>query len=194
MANVVDSALQPEENVATVFFRKLVEVQTKLKAPKNQWNGFGKYHYRSCEDILEGLKPLLEEYDLLLTLSDELFFLEGWHYVKATATLRDVVSGMSASISAYAREPQDKKGSDQSQVTGSCSSYARKYALAGLFLIDDNKDADTPAGQSANPPESGSFTAHCQTCGKRYAFQSREQYMGFIKQANCCPNPSWVVD
>ena len=194
MANVVDSALQPEENAATVFFRKLVEVQKKLKAPKNQWNGFGKYHYRSCEDILEGLKPLLEEYDLLLTLSDELFFLEGWHYVKATATVRDVVSGMSSSISAYAREPQDKKGSDQSQVTGSCSSYARKYALAGLFLIDDNKDADTPTGQNANPPESGSFTAHCQTCGKRYAFQSREQYMGFTKQANCCPNPSWVVD
>lgn len=118
---------------------KLTEIQKKLKAPKNQFNSFGRYNYRSCEDILEAVKPLLD--GAILTLSDELVNIGDRYYVKATATIKDYMEVFS--VSAYAREPQEKKGMDESQITGTASSYARKYALNGLFLIDDTKDADT---------------------------------------------------
>ena len=123
--------------------KKLIEIQKKLKAPKTQFNAFGKYNYRSCEDILEAVKPLCEEQGLLLTLSDTIENIGGKNYIKATATLLDATTGMALFVSAYAREAVDKKGMDDAQITGACSSYARKYALNGLFLIDDTKDADT---------------------------------------------------
>lgn len=120
--------------------QKLIEVQAALKAPKGQYNSFGKYAYRSCEDILEAVKPLLVERGLTLTLSDEPVECGGRVYIKATASLSD---GKDArAVSAYAREAEEKKGMDESQITGTASSYARKYALNGLFLIDDTKDAD----------------------------------------------------
>ena len=120
---------------------KLTALQCKLKAPKNQYNSFGKYHYRSCEDILEAVKPLLAEMGLSLTITDEVQHISGRFYVVASAILSD---GEKEIIStAYAREEESKKGMDGSQITGSASSYARKYALNGLFLIDDTKDADT---------------------------------------------------
>ena len=118
----------------------LNEIQQKLKAPKNQRNNFGNYNYRSCEDILEAVKPLLGE--STLTISDEIIMLGDRFYVKATVTFTNS-SGDRTTVSAYAREALDKKGMDQSQITGAASSYARKYALNGLFLIDDTKDADT---------------------------------------------------
>lgn len=118
----------------------LLNVQARLKVPKSQYNSFGKYSYRSCEDILEAVKPLLIENGLLLFLNDSIEKVEDRYYVKATATVTN--GSESTSVSAYAREPDDKKGSDASQVTGACSSYARKYALNALFLIDDTKDAD----------------------------------------------------
>ena len=121
--------------------KKMVLIQQKLKAPKNQRNNFGKYNYRSCEDIMEGVKPLLAEQELLLTVTDTVEFLEGRFYVKAIATVTD--GEKSISTTAYAREPEVKKSMDDSQITGSCSSYARKYALNGLFAIDDTKDSDT---------------------------------------------------
>ena len=124
---------------------KLMFIQAELNAPKNQYNKFGGYAYRSCEDIYNALKPLLAKYGCTLTLSDEVVMVGERYYVKATATLKpaDVkLSGFEITNTAYAREEETKKGLDSSQITGSCSSYARKYALNGLFAIDDTKDAD----------------------------------------------------
>ena len=120
---------------------KLGRVQSELRAPKDQYNSFGKYSYRSCESILEAVKPLLKEEGLTLTLSDDVQEVGGRVYVKATATASDA-EGCSVSSTAYAREAKEKKGMDEAQVTGAASSYARKYALNGLFAIDDAKDAD----------------------------------------------------
>lgn len=130
------------------IYQKLIEVQTKLKAPKNQRNSFGNYNYRSQEDILEALKPVLAEVGATVFLSDEPIVKENlWTYIEATATFIDIETGESIASKGYAREAEMKKGMDVSQVTGSASSYARKYALNGLFLIDDTKDADTDEHQ-----------------------------------------------
>lgn len=118
----------------------LVYIQSMLKAPKNQYNSFGKYHYRSCEDILEALKPLLAETGLELIVTDRIVQIGERYYVEATAILTG--KDGRAAVTAYAREPEERKGMDPAQVTGATSSYARKYALNGLFLIDDAKDAD----------------------------------------------------
>ena len=125
------------------IYTSLMAVQAELKAPKNQRNNFGKYNYRSCEDIVEAVKPLLEENGLFLNMSDEVVLVGERYYVKATVKVVDVVTGESVQTSALAREAAQKKGMDESQVTGTASSYARKYALNGLFAIDDNRDADT---------------------------------------------------
>lgn len=122
--------------------KRLIEIQKKLKAPKNQYNSFGKYKYRSCEDILEGVKPLLAELGLALVIHDNVQFVEGRFYVVTYASLYDEEGKFIVSSTAYAREEETKKGMDGSQVTGAASSYARKYALNGLFAIDDTKDAD----------------------------------------------------
>lgn len=124
------------ENLVT----KLIKVQSTLKAPKNQRNTFGGYNYRSCEDILEALKPLLAENGLILTISDEIVMLGNRYYVKAEACITDGETKITNS--AFAREAESKKGMDDSQITGAASSYARKYALNGLLCIDDTKDAD----------------------------------------------------
>ena len=121
--------------------KQLIEIQHELKAPKGQYNSFGKYKYRSAEDILEAVKPLLHKYGCQLTLADEIVLIGDRFYVKATATIRG--DNEVESTTAYAREDLDKKGMDGSQITGTASSYARKYALNGLFCIDDTKDADT---------------------------------------------------
>ena len=123
-------------------WEKLSKVQTELKAPKNQFNGFGKYKYRNCEDILEAVKPLLAKNKLTMLISDEIEHIGERFYVKATATLIDVETSEIIIVSKNAREEETKKGMDASQLTGSTSSYAAKYALNGLFLIDDTKDAD----------------------------------------------------
>tara|TARA_R100000541_G_scaffold22449_1_gene32412 strand:+ start:5984 stop:6493 length:510 start_codon:yes stop_codon:yes gene_type:complete len=131
------------------FIKKVAEVQQKLKAPKNQFNKFGKYKYRSCEDILEGVKPLLG--DLVLTVNDDIQIIGDRIYVKSTATITDGEN--SISNQAFARESLTKKGMDDSQITGTASSYARKYALNGLLLIDDTKDADSMDNSSnSNQP------------------------------------------
>ena len=124
-------------------YEKLMTVQTKLRAPKGQYNSFGKYSYRSCEDILEALKPLLAEVGAIINISDEAKLLGDRHYIEATAMFIDVKTGDSVVARALAREACIKKGMDDSQITGASSSYARKYALNGLFGIDDNKDADS---------------------------------------------------
>jgi hypothetical protein len=126
--------------------KKLARIQRDLKAPKNQFNSFGKYRFRSCEDILEGVKPLLG--GLALTVNDDIQLIGDRVYVKATASLTD--GEHTIDNSAFAREPQSKKGMDDSQVTGTASSYARKYALNGLFCIDDTKDADHESNHQSN--------------------------------------------
>ena len=125
------------------IFAALMAVQAELKAPKGQHNSFGKYDYRSAEDIIEAVKPLLKENGLFLNMSDEVVLVGDRYYIKATVKVVDVVTGESVQTSALAREAAQKKGMDESQVTGTASSYARKYALNGLFAIDDNRDADT---------------------------------------------------
>lgn len=132
---------------------KLMNIQQELKAPKGQYNDFGKYAYRSCEDILEAVKPLLKKEKVVLTISDELQYIGNRYYIKATATLIDTESEATISNSAYAREEETKKGMDGSQITGASSSYARKYALNGLFGIDDNKDSDTTNIQNKEEKE-----------------------------------------
>lgn len=127
------------------IFEKLLAIQQELKAPKGQYNSFGKYSYRSCEDILEAVKPICAKYKAVLTVSDELVYMGDRYYIKATATIIDTEEALNNMIenTAFAREEETKKGMDGSQITGTASSYARKYALNGLFCIDDTKDADT---------------------------------------------------
>lgn len=135
------------------IYEKLMNVQQELKAPKGQYNSFGKYKYRSCEDILEAVKPILKENKLVLQLTDLVIpASETRFYIKATARLIDTEATENNVIEniAFAREEDAKKGMDGSQITGTASSYARKYALNGLFLIDDTKDADTDEYHNQN--------------------------------------------
>lgn len=131
------------------LYKKVQEIQTHLKAPKNLYNNFGKYKYRNAEGICEAVKPLLAEHGLILTLSDEIVAVGERYYVKATATICSDADEK-LSVNAFARESFDKKGMDDSQITGTASSYARKYALNGLFLLDDTKDADTDEYNNEN--------------------------------------------
>lgn len=140
------------------LIEKLALIQSELKAPKNQYNSFGKYKYRNCEDILEAVKPLLKKHGLTLLISDDIMVYGERTYVRADATITD---GIEERICyGYAREPLSKKGMDESQVTGASSSYARKYALNGLFLIDDTKDAD------ALPPQATESHSQAQKQAK----------------------------
>lgn len=175
------------------FLTRISSAQGELKAPKNQYNSFGKYSYRSCEDILEAAKPVCAKYGLLLTVSDEVVQTGDRYYIKATACLYDAQGGSDEVISAtaYAREALDKKGMDDSQITGTASSYARKYALNGLFCIDDTKDADTEnnakdntnsgtkkqaqkTAQKSTPAAQPEPEYKCAECGKPFtAFPER---------------------
>lgn len=158
--------------------QKLVAIQNELKAPKGRKNTFGGYKYRSCEDIMEAVKPLLAKYRVMLTVRDEVEHIGDRYYIKAIAYIEDIDSDGFYSVGAFAREDDQKKGMDAAQVTGSSSSYARKYALNGLFLIDDTKDADTDEFQRENagrmaegnklPAEhKEARKAHfCEVCGK----------------------------
>ena len=147
------------------IYGKLAAIQKELKAPKSQYNSFAKYNYRSCEDILEAVKPLCIKNNATLILNDTVREISGRFYVVATATLADQESDGVVEADAYAREPQDKKGMDDSQITGMASSYARKYALNGLFCIDDTKDADTDEvkRQEQTPLKKGEVI--CESCG-----------------------------
>jgi hypothetical protein len=128
------------------IYKKLLAIQSELKAPKSQYNNFGKYKYRNCEDILESLKPLLTKNEAVVTISDEIITVGQRFYLKATAKIFDTQTGESIETTAYAREEETKKGMDGGQLTGCSSSYARKYALNGLFSIDDTKDSDFSNG------------------------------------------------
>ena len=164
------------------IYEKLGAIQNKLKAPKNQTNSFGGYRYRSCEDVLEAVKPLLADHKCVLLLSDGIESIGGRVYVKATATFVDVEAAdrkfqtdsgkmvqlveTEIAVSAFAREEETKKGMDASQVTGAASSYARKYALNGLFCIDDTKDSDYTNGREKERPTEEKPDNICRDCGK----------------------------
>lgn len=133
---------------AKTLQQKLIEIQAELKAPKSQYNKFGGYNYRNCEDILEAVKPLCAKHEIAPLLSDEIVMIGDRFYIKATAKVTDGKDEIATT--AFARESKDKKGMDESQITGSASSYARKYALNGLFCIDDTKDADFMDNSQSN--------------------------------------------
>ena len=147
------------------FLKRVGMAQSELKAPKNQYNSFGKYNYRSCEDILEAAKPINKKHGLVLLLTDKPICIGQRYYIEATARLYDIESEQFIEATASAREADTKKGMDDSQVTGTASSYARKYALNGLYNIDDTKDADTDAykKQTTAAPE-----YKCGDCGKPF--------------------------
>jgi hypothetical protein len=161
---------------------RLSSIQKNLKAPKGQLNKFGGYHYRSCEDILEAVKPLLG--DAQLTLSDEMVAVGDRYYVKAVATL--AVMSQEISVSAFAREAETKKGMDEAQITGAASSYARKYALNGLFAIDDTKDADATNTHDKSPPESKTSTP--KTYANSITKDQAKELMAVIERCG------WTVD
>lgn len=151
------------------IYEKLSAIQQELKAPKGQYNSFGKYKYRSCEDILEAVKPICAKHKTTLVLLDSISEINGRFYVTAQAQLHDCESDNAVTATAYAREPEKKTGMDESQITGTASSYARKYALNGLFCIDDTKDADTDEykqqEQKAKPSKAAEKPV-CKDCGK----------------------------
>ena len=172
------------------FIEKIVAIQSELKAPKGQYNSFGKYNYRSCEDILEGVKPLLAKHGLVLTIQDSIDLIGDRFYVKATATITDGKDEISTS--AYARESLDKKGMDASQVTGATSSYARKYALNGLLAIDDTKDADT-MDNNKKPAQQTQETVYNWNSLKTRAVQggiSEEELVRYVTETFKVSKPS----
>lgn len=191
------------------IYEKLLSIQTELKVPKSQYNKFGGYNYRNCEDILETLKPLLKQHNATVLLTDEIENIGDRFYVRVNATFIDIESGEKVTVSALAREDLSKKGMDSSQVTGSTSSYARKYALNGLFCIDDNRDADTlnnskeytapPKAQKqptkpVQPPKQASNVIICPVCGKPVQPAKVKDGSGYIpadviiKQYGKCSN------
>ena len=150
------------------FLKRVGMAQAELKAPKNQYNSFGKYNYRSCEDILEAAKPICRKHNLVLLLTDKPVCIGERYYIEATARLYDTESDLFLEATASAREADTKKGMDDSQVTGTASSYARKYALNGLFNIDDTKDADTDAYKKQTTNTTAAPEYKCADRGKPF--------------------------
>ena len=151
----MENVVKTDDMKVMNIYEKLAVIQKKISVPKNNENEYGQYKYRSCEDILAAVKPFLEETATVLTLDDEVVLINERYYVKATATLISVADGKLDTITncGYAREEETKKGMDASQITGSCSSYARKYALAGLLLLDSEKDADARDNRETEEPK-----------------------------------------
>lgn len=157
---------------------KLTEIQHRLKAPKGQYNSFGKYKYRSCEDILEAVKPILNDVGCFLTLSDEIQLVGDRYYIKATARLQGPDTDVTCT--AYAREDLDKKGMDGAQITGTASSYARKYALNGLFCIDDTKDADTDEYAKQNSKKETTVSLSTPKSDKEMMHQGHAKWQAML--------------
>ena len=168
------------------IYEKLSAIQQELKAPKGQYNSFGKYKYRSCEDILEAVKPICAKHKTTLVLIDSISEVNGRFYVAAQARLNDCESNSAVTATAYAREPEKKTGMDDSQITGTASSYARKYALNGLFCIDDTKDADTDEYKQQEKKEKPS---------KEEMDAFNAQYKREVEKNTCkdCGNPIYPV-
>lgn len=167
---------------AKTIHQKLIAIQTELKAPKSQFNKFGGYNYRNCEDILEAVKPLCAKHDVVPLLSDEIVMIGARYYVKSIAKITDGKDEITTT--AFARESFDKKGMDESQITGSASSYARKYALNGLFCIDDTKDADFMDNSQNKKPSS---TPTQTTKPKEKHVAGYDEFLKIQKEKNVPP-------
>lgn len=185
----------PETGGARGIMRAIAQVQRSVTVPKGKYNEFGKFYYRSFEDIVAALKRPCEEAGVGFTMSDEVVAVGDRYYV--VATVRVFLTddpGESVEGRAYAREAERKTGSDEAQITGMASSYARKYALCGIFAIDGESDPDWPSPSPAGPPASGPFLAHCKSCGTRYQFEDAAQYEAFAEDPGCCPAPAWEIE
>lgn len=165
------------------IYEKLLRVQVELKAPKGQYNSFGKYKYRSCEDILTAVKPLLDKVGATITITDEIEHIGDRFYVRAQAAFMDVEKGTSICNSAFAREDETKKGMDGSQITGTASSYARKYALNGLLLIDDTKDADTDENHNERKAKAEKAEKEPTDRTGEPAYPTKAEMLGVIAKA-----------
>ena len=170
------------------IYEKISKIQSKLEVPKNNYNKFGKYNYRSCEDILKNVKPLLHEEGLTMTVSDELTKIGDRYYIKATVSIIDPKEGDRHEVNGYAREEENKKGMDSMQLTGATSSYARKYALNGMFSIDDTKDSD--ATNTHNSKQQNKSGSHISKIRKLYQANSDKlqqpiiNYLGSVGYEN----------
>lgn len=178
--------------------RAIAQVQRAVVVPKAKYNEFGKFSYRSLEDIVAALKGPCEEAGIGFFMSDEIANVGDRYYVKATVCVFFADEpGEMFTVSAYAREAERKSGSDEAQVTGMTSSYARKYALCGAFAIDGERDPDAEGPRKRErpePPREGPFTAHCLSCGARYSFDGAAQYEAFAASPGCCPAPAWEIE
>ena len=173
---------------------KLMHIQEELKAPKNLFNKFGNYYYRNAESIQEALKPLEVKYGVMTMLSDSIEVVGDRIYVKATATLADTESSDTLTVWAYAREAETKKGMDDAQVTGATSSYARKYALNGLFLLDDTKDVDSEEYQAQSKQEANKPTSKKAEPKKAEPKALSDKEMTFLKQRYTGDNLAKLLD
>lgn len=186
----------PDSNEQSGILGAIAKVQRSVVVPKARYNEYGNFMYRSLEDIVAALKKPCEEAGIAFTMRDDIVRDGDRYYVKATVCVFFVDDpGNMFTVSAYAREAEHKSGSDDAQVTGMASSYARKYALCGVFAIDGESDPDqiAPAKEEKQPPQ-GPFVAHCRSCGTRYRFESAEQYGAFAAAPGCCPAPAWEVE
>lgn len=175
--------------------KELIAIQSRLHAPKSQYNKFGKYKYRKAEDILEAVKPLLAEQGCTLVISDEIVLVGDRFYVKATATVKNGSGDKEFSVG-YAREELSKKGMDDCQVTGASSSYARKYALNGLFAIDDNQDSDSTnvAEQQQQQQQSADTASQSASASQQYHPDSLQEALGMIARSTNRENLAWVIN
>ena len=174
--------------------QKLAYMQQQLNVPKAQRNDYGKYNFRSKEDILKHVKPLLEQHNCLMQLSDSLHTEEGWHYIQSIAEIQDLDGPEAIYSHAFAREPISQAGMSEAQITGSAASYAEKRALCNLFLIDDG-EPDADALNDGTHPSTG-IVGKCQTCGRSYLFESKEAFEKWIESAEnpCCGTPDWRLE
>ena len=173
------------------IYETLSHIQVELKAPKNLYNSFGKYKYRNAESILEAAKPLCAKHGCTLTVSDEVILIGNRYYIKATATVQDK-DGNAASATALAREDETKKGMDGAQITGTASSYARKYALNGLFCIDDTKDPDSDEyhNQTASEPQRDTNAAAARLAARA---ECQRAVKAYCQKNNADENDAWKL-
>lgn len=187
-----DSNEQPRSIMSAI-----AQVQRSVVVPKDKYNEFGKFNYRSFEDIVAALKKPCEEAGISFFMHDEVVNVGDRYYVKSNVCVFFTDEpGEVFTVSAFAREAEHKNGSDDAQVTGMASSYARKYALCGVFAIDGESDPDqlAPAKGQKQPQQQGPFIAHCRSCGTRYQFEDAAQYEAFAENPGCCPAPSWEIE
>lgn len=178
--------------MASALKKAIFKAQRSIAVPKARCNG--RFNYRSFEDIVEAIKKPCEEAGINYYMEDELVQIGDRYYIKATVHVYLLDGDEEITASGYAREAEQKKGTDDAQITGMASSYARKYALCGLFAIDGSSDPDAFEEPRNSAPVSGPFVARCRSCGTRYTFQDQASYNQFVATANCCPSPLWEIE